>query len=91
MNDKKTDEKEAKKFEITPEILEDLLSGKLLSADKAVSYLINQLRATKQQFEQVVPQLKQKEKELTELRKALDMLANRFDSLQLDICNLWPN
>lgn len=82
---------ETPKFKITPDILEKMLKGELKADNTAVDYLINQLMATQQQYEQLLPQVQQKEKELDKMRKALNDLAVRFDTLQIDICNLWPN
>lgn len=79
------------KFEITPEIMDQLLNGKLKSEDKAVDYLIGQLIVARQQYDKIFPQIQQKEKELTQLKKALHEIATRWETLQMDICNLWPN
>lgn len=97
MTKKKTTKIEAvkeepkKKFEMTAEVMDQLFNGTLTTEDKAVNYLIGQLISTRQQYDKVFPQLQQKEKELVQLRKALHEISTRFETLQMDICNLWPN
>lgn len=86
----KPKKKETKKFEMTPETLDQILKGELTTNDKAVNYLIQQLIATKNEFEKLKPVIKQKETELDNLRKAINDTVVIFDRLQVDITNLWP-
>lgn len=75
---------------LTTDLLKELLEGQKQSPDKATDYLVSELRKTKALLEKLIPEVNTLENKLSQLRNDKVLAENRFQSLQYDLRNLWP-
>lgn len=81
---------EKKWFPLTNASLKELLEEKIESPNETINYLVSELKKVHKFVTETRPKLGQLQEQVNKYERDILLAESRFQTLQLDIKNLWP-